>query len=48
MEKLLELGLKTLITSAIAAMVIFAMSSCSAPKKVQQAPMKKVAVPYWG
>lgn len=47
-EYLLEIALKTLATAIIAAMVIFCLSSCSTTKKVEQAPMKKVAVPYWG
>lgn len=39
--------LSAMITIIIGFMLI-AMVSCSTTKKVEQAPMKRVAVPYWG
>lgn len=32
----------------ISALIIIGLTSCSTTKKVEQAPMKRVAVPYWG
>lgn len=42
--------ISAVVATLLIGSVLIAFSSCSATKKVEQkpAPMKRVAVPYWG
>ena len=50
MRELIIVSLKkSVITIIIGGIILLCMVSCSAPQKsIKQAPMKHVAVPYWG